>query len=217
VDAETSAHPWAERFDKPVADLLDMEDEIVARLANQLEAQLTEEEAKRSERSSHPTSMELYFQGRALLNKKSDFLAQARGNFERALALDPKNIDAMVGTAVIDLIACSWTISDDQPALHAKAETTLIKVLSLAPNHAFGHLVFGALLVSSKRAAQDIAECERGLALDRNLAEAHAQIGIAKIAMGHAAKTEAHANEALRLSPRASKPSEITRLRISSG
>jgi TolB-like protein len=51
VDAETSAHPWAERFDKPVADLFDMQDEIVARLANQLEAQLTEEEAIRSERS----------------------------------------------------------------------------------------------------------------------------------------------------------------------
>ena len=36
IDAETGAHLWAERFDKPVADLFDMQDEIVARLANQL-------------------------------------------------------------------------------------------------------------------------------------------------------------------------------------
>jgi TolB-like protein len=36
VDAETGAHLWAERFDKPVADLFDMQDEIVARLANTL-------------------------------------------------------------------------------------------------------------------------------------------------------------------------------------
>src|SRR5271166_6100406 len=33
IDAETGAHLWAERFDKPVADLFDMQDEIVARLA----------------------------------------------------------------------------------------------------------------------------------------------------------------------------------------
>ena len=36
IDAETGAHLWAERFDKPVADFFDMQDEIVARLANQL-------------------------------------------------------------------------------------------------------------------------------------------------------------------------------------
>ena len=40
IDAETGNHLWAERFDKPVADLFDMQDEIVSRLANALNAQL---------------------------------------------------------------------------------------------------------------------------------------------------------------------------------
>ena len=40
IDAETGNHLWAERFDKPVADLFDMQDEIVARLANALNAEL---------------------------------------------------------------------------------------------------------------------------------------------------------------------------------
>jgi tetratricopeptide (TPR) repeat protein len=40
------------------------------------------------------------------------------------------------------------------------------------------------------------------LALDRNLAEAHAQFGTAKLFMGCGAETEAHINEAFRLSPR---------------
>ena len=35
IDAETGNHLWAERFDKPLGDLFDMQDEIVARLANQ--------------------------------------------------------------------------------------------------------------------------------------------------------------------------------------
>ena len=56
IDAETGAHLWAERFDKPVADLFDMQDEIVARLANQLGAQLIAAEARRAERAPHPDS-----------------------------------------------------------------------------------------------------------------------------------------------------------------
>jgi TolB-like protein len=50
IDAETGTHLWAERFDKPVADIFDMQDEIVARLANSLNAQLIAAEAKRAER-----------------------------------------------------------------------------------------------------------------------------------------------------------------------
>src|SRR5262249_29867611 len=34
LDAETGAHLWADRFDKPISDLFDMQDEIVSRLAN---------------------------------------------------------------------------------------------------------------------------------------------------------------------------------------
>ena len=49
---------------------------------------------------------------------------------------------------------------------------------------------------------EGIAECEHALALDRNLAAAHAIIGLGKIFIGRAEETEAHVGEALRLSPR---------------
>ena len=55
VDAESGNHLWADRFDKPVADLFDMQDEIVARLANALNAQLIIAEARRAERARIPT------------------------------------------------------------------------------------------------------------------------------------------------------------------
>jgi TolB-like protein/class 3 adenylate cyclase len=41
IDAESGKHLWAERFEKPIADLFDMQDEIVSRLAQALDAQLT--------------------------------------------------------------------------------------------------------------------------------------------------------------------------------
>jgi tetratricopeptide (TPR) repeat protein len=60
----------------------------------------------------------------------------------------------------------------------------------------------GGVYIFTNRAAQGIAECERALALDRNLADAHGAIGIAKYFMGPATETESHILEALRLSPR---------------
>jgi hypothetical protein len=44
----------------------------------------------------------------------------------------------------------------------------------------------------TKRAAEGIADCEHALALDRNLAHAHAFIGIGKVFIGRAEETEAH-------------------------
>ena len=104
IDVETGNHLWAERFDKPIADLFDMQDEIVSSLANTLEAQLIAVEARRAKRSIHPDAMDLYFQGWELCNKGSspEHMAQARGFFERALVLDPCSIDALVGSAVVD-------------------------------------------------------------------------------------------------------------------
>jgi hypothetical protein len=80
VDAETGNHLWAERFDKPLADLFDMQDGIVARLAGTLNAELIAAEARRAEQAPNPDSMDLYFQGMAWFNKglSPDNVTQAR-------------------------------------------------------------------------------------------------------------------------------------------
>jgi hypothetical protein len=85
IDAETVNHLWVDRFDKPLADLFDMQDDIVARLAGALNGQLAAAEARRTEKAPTPDSMDLYFQGMAWLNKgpTPDNVAQARSFFDR--------------------------------------------------------------------------------------------------------------------------------------
>jgi TolB-like protein len=204
IDAETGNHLWAERFDKPIADLFDMQDEIVSRLANALDAELIAAEARRAERSLHPDAMDLVFQGRSWFNKglTPDCMAQARSFFEKAMALNPENVEAMVGLALVDVSVAAAFMTDDWSAKLAAAERTLTKILSLAAKHAYAHLLLGYVQIYTKRAAQGIAECEHALALDRNLANAHALIGFAKVLLGRGAETEAHIKEAFRLSPR---------------
>jgi TolB-like protein len=204
IDVETGNHLWAERFDKPITDLFDMQDEIVSSLANALNAQLIEAEARRAERSPHPDAIELSFQGSSCWNKSvtAEHMAQARGFFERALTLEPGNIEALVGIAAVDTACGAYFIVNDRKGSLASAEATLIKALSISPEHARAHMFLGAVQISTKRAAQGIRECERALALDRNLADAHGFIGCAKVFIGRSEEAEAHIQDAFRLSPR---------------
>ena len=183
IDAETGNHLWAERFDKPVADLFDLQDEVVARLANALSAQLAAAEARRAEQKPDPNSMDLYFQGMAWFHKGTtqENLARARTLFERALALDPANVNALVGVANVDIQSGPALASADRAERIASAKAAAAKALSLAPDDAGAHVCMGSVLVFSNRAAQGIAECERALALDRNFARAYALIGFAKM------------------------------------
>ena len=148
--------------------------------------------------------MDLYFQGMESFNRGINLenMDHARGFFERALALDPGNVDALLGVGRADFEVGAAFLSDDRPARLASAEATMGKVLSLRPNDALAHEILGGVLNQTKRTAQAIAEFERALALDPNLAAAHGDIGLAKIFIGRAEETEAHVNEALRLSPR---------------
>jgi TolB-like protein len=203
IDAETNNHLWAERFDKPLADIFDMQDEIVARLAGALNTELVAAEARRAERSPTPDSMDFHFQAMAWLNKgpTPSNVAQARSFFNRALSADPGNVEALVGSGFVNLIEAALSFVADPVAAFAAAEAKLTIALASVPDHALGHTWLGFVDILTKRAPQGIAECEHGLALDRNLASAHALIGQGKIFIGRAEETEAHVVEAQRLSP----------------
>src|SRR5271163_2869230 len=147
IDAETGSHLWAERFDKPLVDLFDMQDEIVARLAGALNAELIAAEARRAEQAPTPDSMDLYFQGLAWLNKgvTPDIVAQARSFFDRALTADPDNVEALIGSARADQLEGALFFVTDRMAAFAAAEAKLTRALSSVPDHPGAHMYLGLL------------------------------------------------------------------------
>ena len=133
IDATTRSHLWAERFDKPLADLFEMQDAIVARLAGALNTELVAAEARRAEQAPTPDSMDLNFQGSAWLNRghTPGNVAQARGFFDRALTADPGN-----GSARADAVEGANSFATDPMAAFAAAEAKLTTALSAVPDHA---------------------------------------------------------------------------------
>jgi tetratricopeptide (TPR) repeat protein len=148
--------------------------------------------------------MDLYFQGLAWLYQAAtpDNVARARSFFDRALAADTDNIDALIGSAMADAVEGSLSLAADPMAALAAAEAKVTKALSAVPDHAQGHMLLGWVEIVTNRAAQGMAECEHALRLNPNLAIAHALIGLGKIYTGRVEESEAHIAEALRLSPR---------------
>jgi tetratricopeptide (TPR) repeat protein len=185
-----------------MADPFDTQDEIVSQVANQLRPELIAAEARRAESEENPDSMDLYFQGVQWFNKGGpDNIERAREIFERAVALDPTNVDALVGAARADVLVGAIYTTEHRAERLAAAEALLIKGISIAPRNYWAHLWLGFIQIQTNRASRAIGELEQALKLNRNLGAAHAWTGQAKITMGRAEEAEAHVSEAFRLSP----------------
>jgi adenylate cyclase len=103
IDAETGAHLWADRFDEDIADLFELQDQVVARLANTLGYELIRAEAAKGSRSANPDVTDLAMQGWTLLwraahqtpNEGRETAHEARALFDRALRIDPNDADSL--------------------------------------------------------------------------------------------------------------------------
>ena len=99
IDAETDAHLWAERFDRDTGDLFALQNEITSRIAIALNIELVSAEAARP--TENPDALDYILRGRAAgINPVSrNKYAEAIGLFERALALDPRSVEAQSALA----------------------------------------------------------------------------------------------------------------------
>src|SRR5208337_1148720 len=123
------------------------QDEIVARLANQLSTELIRAEASRSEKAASPDSFDLVLQGLSWLYKERTLenLARAHDFFDRALRRDPDNVGATIPMAYVDFLVATTFRPDDIHSRLAAAEAAATKALSLAPDNARAHECLGAI------------------------------------------------------------------------
>ena len=140
IDADTGAHLWAERFDKPRADLFDMQDEITTRLARTVGISWSRQraDARSANGPDNMDSVDLAMRGRAVMNRPPalDNAQAARALFEAALRLDSCNVDALVGFAETHVYRGSHVCATAGPgklALPSRQSTKRWRSLPITP------------------------------------------------------------------------------------
>ena len=206
IDTETGAHVWAERFDKPRADIFDMQDEITTRLARTVGIELVAAEGRRAERErpNNMDAVDLAMRGWAILNQA---LSLRRGReacdlFDAAIRLDDRNVEALIGLAFYHSYDVRMFASTNRDGQLRIAEKAITEALTLAPGNALAHFVRANILHVSGVTERSLRELELAITLDRNLASAHAEAGFMKVLLGRAEEAEADLTNAIRLSPR---------------
>jgi class 3 adenylate cyclase/TolB-like protein/cytochrome c-type biogenesis protein CcmH/NrfG len=201
IDADSGAHLWADQFDTPRADLLQTQDEIVARLARALDLQLVQVEAARLKRSrpANPDAEDLALQCVSAVIRGGVRGKEAEAGFplcERALALDPSNVRALTFLSVKHRLAIGLPERDLK-----RADELVSRALAVDANFAFAHTEKAGVLVDQERPEEAMSEGERALSLDPTEAIAYLHMGEASIALERFEEALEFFDKAIRLSP----------------
>jgi adenylate cyclase len=204
IDTDGGAHLWAEQFDTPRADLLLMQDEIVAHLVRSLEVQLVELKASRLERTpaANPNAEDLALQCQAALQKGGREAEAGYRLCEQALEADPNNVRALNGLSVKFLSQATGGNSADSKVGLKRADELVSQALGLDPNDGWAHANKALLLLIQGHPDEAIAENERALALDPIHASAYGALGLDYVLVGQFERSLEYTDKAIRLSPR---------------
>jgi len=207
ISTETGAHLWAEQFDADMTEMLQMQDEIVTRLARTLQLQLVEIEAARVAHA-HPDNLDaedLAMRCQTTLTNSKLGSREVEGAYafcERALKIDPRNSRALSNLAFKYIDRVLNVQTSDREGDIRRGEELVSRALAIDPNSAQTHFAKSELLLTEKRFDEAVAESERVLVLDPSFVSAYNALGTAYCFLGQPEKAIKYAEKALRLSPR---------------
>ena len=201
IDAETNVHLWSERFDGDTLDVFTLQNEITNRIAVALNTELVTAEVARP--TKNPDALDHILRGRAAFSKPPtrSSLTEAIDCLERALALDPRSVEAQSLLAYLYAFRVLNQMTDTRAGDMARAEELVAQPLAEAPRMPLVHLAKGQVLRMQGRYEEAIPEYEAAIASDPNATLAIAALGHCKLATGPLEETIALMERAIRLSP----------------
>jgi TolB-like protein/DNA-binding winged helix-turn-helix (wHTH) protein/Flp pilus assembly protein TadD len=208
IDTETNTHLWAERFERDTRDLFALQTEITSRIAIALNLALIDAEAVRPR--EHPDALDYIFRGRAAANKPQtrETRAEAIGQYERALALDPRSVEAQSVLAGALAGRAMDGMADSAAADIARAEGLADQALAASPRSPVAHYGKGQVLRAQAQVLREQGRCEEAIPeyeaaieVNRNLVFPIAALGWCKFLTGSIEEVIPLVEKAIRLSP----------------
>jgi adenylate cyclase len=206
IDAATGYHLWAEKYDRPLADIFALQDDISRRIAESLQVAL----GPAGRPGEHPPtrSLEAYdaylrAQSHSHRGLEAADVDRAIATFERAIALDPDFSRAHAELASAYVV--KYFHFDPSPEWEKRAAVHIEKALSLDPHLPEAYVARGNLewtLAHGFPHEKAVADFRRALEINPSLAEAHRYLGRVYYHLGFFEKSLEEFRQALRADPK---------------
>ena len=204
IDAASGNHVWAERYDRELADIFDLQDEMTATIVGAIEPELGSAERERAKRKP-PDSLDAWNQYQRglwhLWRYTREDADEAERLFQSAIDLDPGFSSAHAGVAYLAVfyVLYGWTDLPDQTIDRALRAGQL--AVSADDKDPFAHFALGRVQAFQGDFESAIAELEKAIDLNPNLALAHYGLGFALTWSGQPREALPYFHKAIRQSP----------------
>jgi TolB-like protein/DNA-binding winged helix-turn-helix (wHTH) protein len=200
ADAETGKYIWADRYDRPSADPMAVEDEIIGRTVHGVRRALTFNEANRP--MSDPDAAQLVWRGNAqsmLATSRKSLDTNARPLFEQAVSIAPGLVPAKFRLADVLAITAHGLFNANDDAKLKRAAELADAALAEWPNDSATHFTKGLVLRLQGDCPDAIPEFERAIAIDRYYIAAYSRLAYCKFMTGALGDVAALEDQAIRL------------------
>jgi adenylate cyclase len=205
IDGTTGGHLWAERYDRDLHDIFEVQDDVTGEIVAALKVHLTPDERQRVKKRStvNLDSYDLFLRGRELFWQVSrETMEQAQALFEEAIRLDPAFSLAHAYLAFTHSVQYVNRWSADPEGSLRLAQQVVDRALTLDPTEAEAHYVQGIIhLWHHRQVDQAIADAERAIALDPGFARGYGSLGAALHYAGRSEEALEHLATMVRLDP----------------
>ncbi len=205
VEAETGNHLWAERYDRDLADIFAVQDEITTAVTIAIAPAVAEAEQQRAMRKP-PQNLDAwaaYQRGLWHVGKASaDDNALAQRFFQQSIDLDPGFAGGYKGLAFAQCQAAATFSTRGITETQSSAEALACRAVALDAGDAEARSYLGRALWLRGDHEGAPAEAERALTMSPNLAFAHGVRGASLIFSGRLTEGLAAVQTAIRLDPR---------------
>ena len=202
IDTATSAHIWAERLDRDVADLFAMQDEVTERIVSTIANRVEKVEQQRASRKG-PGAMRVYdyiLRARSIVSDTAEANQQARALYPKALELDPASVPALTGLGWTDFL--DWISRWITPVADPLEGIQLArKAVALDSSDYRAHLLLGCVQANRKQSAEALRHYQLALALNGNDADGAAHMANLLIDLGRFSEALDWLQRAVRLNP----------------
>ena len=205
IDVETDSHLWADRFDRDLSDLFELQDEVAAAIAGAIEPELLKSERDRVARRPLQTEDAYEFYQRGLwyfYRYSKENSVEAAALFRRALEMDAQYPQPVAQLAITLCNAAYLGWADDVALNYVEAYELARRAVSLDARYPPGHFAIGLVCMWTRRSDTAKSSFQEAINLNPSYAAAHVLLGQMHLYGGQPAEAIALAEKGIRLSPK---------------